>query len=254
MTILDAMILGIVEGLSEFLPISSTGHLILVSTLIKLRQTDAHKVFEVTIQSGAMLAVVYIYRSQLVSRSGLLKKLSFAFLPTGILGYLLYKLVKSFFHPSLVSYMLIAGGVAFIAIELWLRNRPATVVSVQEISYRQAFIIGLLQSLSMIPGVSRSGATIMGGLLVGMNRKDAAEFSFLLALPTMLAATAYDIYKNYTIFNLGDWQNILVGFITSFIFAVIGIKALLKFISNHTFVPFGIYRIAVGVIFLFFLM
>lgn len=253
MTILDAMILGIVEGLSEFLPISSTGHLILVSTLIKLRQTDAHKVFEVTIQSGAMLAVVYIYRSQLVSRSGLLKKLSFAFLPTGILGYLLYKLVKSFFHPSLVSYMLIAGGIAFIAIELWLRNRPATVPSIQEISYRQAFIIGLLQSLSMIPGVSRSGATIMGGLLVGMNRKDAAEFSFLLALPTMLAATAYDIYKNYSIFNLGDWQNILVGFITSFIFAVIGIKALLKFISSHTFVPFGIYRIAVGVIFLFFL-
>lgn len=253
MTILDAMILGIVEGLSEFLPISSTGHLILVSTLIKLKQTEAHKVFEVTIQSGAMLAVVYIYRSQFVSRSDLLKKLSFAFLPTGILGYLLYKLVKSFFHPSLVSYMLIAGGVAFIAIELWLRNRPATVASIQEISYRQAFIIGLLQSLSMIPGVSRSGATIMGGLLVGMNRKDAAEFSFLLALPTMLAATAYDIYKNYTIFNLGDWQNILVGFITSFIFAVIGIKALLKFISSHTFVPFGIYRIAVGVIFLFFL-
>jgi undecaprenyl-diphosphatase len=254
MTIFDAMILGIVEGLSEFLPISSTGHLILVSTLIKLKQTDAHKVFEVTIQSGAMLAVVYIYRGQFVSRSDLLKKLSFAFLPTGILGYLLYKLVKSFFHPSLVSYMLIAGGVAFIAIELWLRNRPATVPSVQEISYRQAFIIGLMQSLSMIPGVSRSGATIMGGLLVGMNRKDAAEFSFLLALPTMLAATAYDIYKNYTIFNLGDWQNILVGFITSFIFAVIGIKALLKFISNHTFVPFGIYRIVVGVIFLIFLL
>jgi len=253
MTIIETIILGIVEGLSEFLPISSTGHLILASALLKLKQTDAHKVFEVTIQSGAMLAVVYIYRRQLASRSDLLRKLCFAFLPTGILGFLLYKLVKSFFQPSLVSYMLIAGGIVFIVIERHIKNRPATVAGIQDISYGQAFIIGLIQSLSMVPGVSRSGATIMGGLLVGMNRKDAAEFSFLLALPTMLAATAYDIYKNHAIFSLADWQNILVGFITSFLFAVIGIKWLLKFITSHTFIPFGIYRIAVGVLFLIFL-
>ena len=253
MTIIEAIILGMVEGLSEFLPISSTGHLILASALLKLEQTDAHKVFEVTIQSGAMLAVVYIYRRQLASSSILLKKICFAFLPTGVIGYLLYKLVKSFFQPSLVSYMLIAGGIAFIVIERWIKGRPAATGSLEEISYRQAFSIGLLQSLSMIPGVSRSGATIMGGLLVGVNRKDAAEFSFLLALPTMLAATAFDIYKNHAVFNLGDWQNILVGFITSFVFAVIGIKALLKFITSHTFIPFGIYRIAAGVVFLLFL-
>jgi len=252
-TIIEAIILGMVEGLSEFLPISSTGHLILASALLKLEQTDAHKVFEVTIQSGAMLAVVYIYRRQLASSSILLKKICFAFLPTGVIGYLLYKLVKSFFQPSLVSYMLIAGGIAFIVIERWIKGRPAATGSLEEISYRQAFSIGLLQSLSMIPGVSRSGATIMGGLLVGVNRKDAAEFSFLLALPTMLAATAFDIYKNHAVFNLGDWQNILVGFITSFVFAVIGIKALLKFITSHTFIPFGIYRIAAGVVFLLFL-
>jgi len=253
MTIVAAIILGMVEGLSEFLPISSTGHLILASALLQLKQTDAHKVFEVTIQSGAMLAVVCIYRRQLASRSNLLSKLCFAFLPTGIIGFLLYRLVKSFFQPSLVSYMLIAGGIAFIVIERYIKDRPPAIAGIQEISYRQAFAIGLLQSLSMVPGVSRSGATIMGGLLVGMNRKDAAEFSFLLALPTMLAATGYDIYKNYALFGLGDWQNILVGFITSFIFAVIGIKALLKFITSHTFIPFGIYRIAVGVIFLVFL-
>jgi undecaprenyl-diphosphatase len=252
-TTIEAIVLGIVEGLSEFLPISSTGHLILASALMKLKQTDAHKVFEVTIQSGAILAVVYIYRKQLASRRELLKKVCFAFLPTGVLGYLLYKVVKSFFQPSLVSYSLIAGGIAFIVIELWMKDRPATVASLEEISYRQAFTIGLIQSLSMIPGVSRSGATIMGGLLTGMDRKDAAEFSFLLAIPTMLAATAYDVYKNYAVFNLGDWQNILVGFITSFIFAVIGIKALLKFITSHTFIPFGIYRIAVGILFLLFL-
>ena len=253
MTIIDAIILGIVEGLSEFLPISSTGHLILASALLQLKQTDAHKVFEVTIQSGAMLAVVYIYRRQLASRPDLLSKLCFAFLPTGILGLLLYKLVKTFFQPSLVSYMLIAGGIALIVIERYIKDHPAAIADIEEISYRQAFNIGLMQSLSMVPGVSRSGATIMGGLLVGMNRKDAAEFSFLLALPTMLAATGYDIYKNHALFNLGDWQNILVGFITSFIFAVIGIKALLRFITSHTFIPFGIYRIAVGVLFLVFM-
>ena len=253
MTHFEAIILGIVEGLSEFLPISSTGHLILASALLKLNQTEAHKVFEVTIQSGAMLAVVFIYRKQLASSSDLLKKLCFAFLPTGALGFLLYKLVKSFFQPSLVSYMLIAGGVAFIAIELWIKDRPETVASIQDISYRQAFTIGLIQSLSMIPGVSRSGATIMGGLALGISRKDAAEFSFLLALPTMLAATAYDIYKNHSVFVFGDWQNILIGLITSFIFAVIAIKALLKYITNHTFIPFGIYRIVVGVAFLVFI-
>ena len=253
MNIFESVILGIVEGLSEFLPVSSTGHLILASALMKLSQTDTHKVFEVTIQSGAMLAVVYIYRTQLVSRLDLLKKLCFAFFPTGVLGYLLYKIVKSLFQPSVVSYTLIAGGIAFLVIERYLKNRPATVASIQDISYKQAFSIGLIQSLSMIPGVSRSGATIMGGLLIGLNRKDSAEFSFLLALPTMFAATAYDIYKNHAIFNFGDWQNILVGFITSFIFAVIGIKALLKFITSHTFIPFGIYRIIAGVAFLLFL-
>ena len=252
MTTIEAIILGIVEGLSEFLPISSTGHLILASALMKIQQSEAHKVFQVTIQSGAMLAVVYIYRKRLASSTELLKKVCFAFLPTGVLGYLLYKLVKSFFEPALVSYMLIAGGIAFIVIERWIRHRPPIDSSLEDMSYRQAFSVGVIQSLSMIPGVSRSGATILGGLSVGMTRKDAAEFSFLLALPTMLAATCFDIYKNYMVFELGDWQNILVGFVTSFIFAVIGIKALLKFITSHTFIPFGIYRIIVGVIFLLF--
>jgi undecaprenyl-diphosphatase len=253
MTIIEAGVLGIVEGLSEFLPISSTGHLILASTLMKLLQTEAHKVFEVTIQLGAILAVVFLYRRQLVSRSNLLGKLCFAFLPTGILGYLLYGLVKTFFQPLLVSYMLIAGGIAFIVLERFGKHGPEAEGDIQDISYCQAFTIGLIQSLSMVPGVSRSGATIMGGLALGISRKNAAEFSFLLALPTMLAATVYDMSENYDCFVFGDWQNILVGFITSFIFAVIGIKALLTFITSHTFIPFGIYRIIVGFLFLFFL-
>jgi undecaprenyl-diphosphatase len=248
----ESMILGIVEGLSEFLPISSTGHLILASALMKLKQTDAHKVFEVTIQLGAMLAVLFIYRQRLMASRELLKKVCFAFLPTGALGYLLYKIVKSFFQPSLVSYMLIAGGIAFFVIEWWMKDRPPVVKDLNDITYRQAFTIGLIQSLSMIPGVSRSGATIMGGLGVGLDRKDAAEFSFLLALPTMFAATVYDVYKNYHTFQGGDWNNIAVGFVVSFIFGVIGIKALLKYVTSHTFIPFGVYRIAVGIIFLLF--
>ena len=254
MNMLESAVLGIVEGLSEFLPISSTGHLILASAMLKITQTEAHKAFEVTIQSGAILAVVYLYRRQLTSRPDLLLKVCAAFIPTGVLGYLLYKTVKSFFQPSLVSYMLIAGGLAFIAIELYLKDRPAPPEgNLQELSFRKAIAIGVIQSISMVPGVSRSGATIIGGLLVGMNRKDAAEFSFLLAIPTMLAATTYDIYKNFGVFNFGDWQNILVGFVTSFIFAIIGIKALLKFITSHTFIPFGVYRIVAGILFLLFL-
>lgn len=254
MTFFDAMLLGIVEGLTEFLPISSTGHLILASALMKIEQTDSHKVFQVTIQLGAMLAVLFIYCKRLVANPELLKKLAVAFVPTGTIGFLLYKLVKSLFVPSLVSYMLIAGGIAFILIECFLKRHPAAVEEVQDISYRQAFLIGLTQCVSMVPGVSRSGATIMGGLLCGLSRTAAAEFSFLLALPTMLAATAYDIYKNHAVFQMSDVQNIAIGFVTSFIFAVISIKWLLRFVTSHTFVSFGIYRIVVGVLFLLFML
>lgn len=245
-----SLLLGIVEGLSEFLPISSTGHLILASALLKIAQTDAHKAFEVTIQPGAILAVVWLYRKQLAARSDLLLKLGVGFLPTGVLGFLCYKTVKTFFQPATVSYSLIAGGIAFLIIECYLKNRPEPVSNLQRISYRQAVAIGLVQSLSMIPGVSRSGATIMGGLLLGMSRKDAAEFSFLLAIPTMLAATVYDIYKNFGAFSLAEGQNILIGFVTAFVFAIIGIKVLLRVITRHTFISFGIYRILAGILFL----
>ena len=250
MTLIDAAILGVVEGLSEFLPISSTGHLILTSALMQLKQSEAHKVFEVTIQLGAILAVVVLYWKQLLMSPDLARKVCIAFIPTGILGFLLYKTVKAFFIPSLASYMLIAGGFLFLVIERHLAKRSEHHEPLQSVTYRQALLIGTIQSLSMVPGVSRSGATIMGGLLVGLDRKTAAEFSFLLAIPTMCAATGYDLYKNYRIFTLGDGQNILVGFVTSFLFAVIGIRFLLKFISSHTFVPFGIYRIVAGILFL----
>ncbi|MDY0301328.1 MAG: undecaprenyl-diphosphate phosphatase [Trichlorobacter sp.] len=253
MTFFDAFILGIVEGLSEFLPISSTGHLILASELLGLQQTDSHKVFEVVIQLGAMLAVLFVYCRKLMEKPELFKKLAIAFIPTGTIGFMLYNLVKSLFVPTLVSYMLILGGAGFILMELFLKKHPPVVTDVTDITVRQALTIGFVQCLAMIPGVSRSGATIMGGLLCGFNRHVAAEFSFLLALPTMLAATVYDIYKNHAIFQLADLQNMATGFVVSFVFAVISIRWLLHFITRHTFISFGVYRIAVGVMFLLFL-
>jgi undecaprenyl-diphosphatase len=246
----EAVILGIVEGLTEFLPVSSTGHLILASKLLHLPQTEEHKVFEVAIQLGAILAVACLYWRRLVARSDLLLKLAVGFLPTGIIGLTLYKLVKDLFDPSVVSISLIVGGLVFFAVEYYLRDHKAAIHDAGDVSYRTAFAVGLVQCLAMIPGVSRSGATIIGGLFCGMNRTAAAEFSFLLALPTMLAATCYDVYKHAGAFQGGDWNNLLIGFIVSFIFSIIGIKVLIRFVANHTFIPFGVYRIIAGALFL----
>ncbi len=252
MTGFDAAVLGIVEGLTEFLPVSSTGHLILASELLNLPQTDAHKVFEVAIQLGAILAVACLYWRRLTGRSDMLMKLAVGFLPTGIIGMMLYRFVKHLFDSYVVSISLILGGIAFFVMEFYLKNHRPTVHDVAQVSYRSAFTIGLVQCISMVPGVSRSGATIIGGLLCRMDRTAAAEFSFLLALPTMLSATCYDIYKNSAAFQGSDWNNLLIGFVVSFIFSIIGIKVLIRFVSNHTFIPFGIYRIVAGTLFLLF--
>jgi undecaprenyl-diphosphatase len=250
MTGIDAVVLGIVEGLTEFLPVSSTGHLILASELLGLPQTDAHKVFEVAIQLGAILAVACLYWRRLAARSDLLLKLAVGFLPTGVIGFTLYRMVKHLFNASVVSVSLIAGGIAFFVVERYMKNRRPAIHDVSDVSYRTAFTIGLVQCVSMIPGVSRSGATIIGGLLCRMDRTAAAEFSFLLALPTMLAATCYDVYKNAAAFQGSDWGNLLTGFVVSFLFSIVGIKFLVRFVSNHTFIPFGVYRIAAGTLFL----
>lgn len=253
MTGFEAVVLGIVEGLTEFLPVSSTGHLILASELLRIPQSESHKVFEVAIQLGAILAVACLYWRRLTLRSNLLLKLMVGFLPTGTIGFLLYKAVKHLFDPSVVSVSLIVGGIAFLVVERYLKDHRPAVFDVADVSYRSAFTIGMVQCLAMVPGVSRSGATIIGGLLCGMNRSAAAEFSFLLALPTMLAATCYDVYKNAAAFQGGDWNNLLIGFIVSFVFSIIGIKVLVRFVANHTFIPFGIYRIVAGAIFLLFI-
>jgi undecaprenyl-diphosphatase len=250
LTVIEAAILGIIEGLTEFLPISSTGHLILISSILGIEQTDKHKVFEVVIQLGSILAVVFLYRQKLFSDKNLWIKLIVAFIPTGVLGFLLYKLIKSFFNPYIVSIMLIIGGIVFILVELFYKNQKSHINSIDEIPLKKAFFVGFFQSLAMIPGTSRSGATIIGGLFLGFSRKVAAEFSFLLAVPTMFVASFYDIYKNYETFQPDNWLNLAVGFSFAFISAIFSIKFFLSFVSKHSFIPFGIYRIIIGIVFL----
>jgi len=246
----DALILGVVEGITEFLPVSSTGHLILASKLMGIEQTDFHKTFEVVIQLGSILAVIFAFKEKIFHSIELWKRLIVGFLPTAVLGFTLYKIIKSLFTSETVAYMLVIGGVIFIVVELFYKEKEHHVADVEKVSYKQAFLIGLFQSLAMVPGTSRSGATIIGGMLIGLKRQTATEFSFLLAVPTMLAATAYDILKHYSEFDFSQAQALGIGFITAFIVALVIIKWFLSFVKKHSFIPFGIYRIIVGLIFL----
>lgn len=253
MDIFHAIILGIVEGLTEFLPVSSTGHLILVSELLGIKQDVFHKTFEISIQLGSILAVLALFRGRLFSGIDIWLKLAVAFIPTGALGFLLYKHVKALFAPSTVAYALILGGIVFLVLEWLHKGKEYKINSVESIGYKEALAIGFFQALAMIPGTSRSGSTIVGGLILGLNRKVAAEFSFLLALPTMFIATGYDLYKNSHTLSFENLSALGVGFVVAFIFAMIAVKGFLKFISRFNFVPFGIYRIILGIIFLFYL-
>ncbi|HAJ25827.1 MAG TPA: undecaprenyl-diphosphatase [Syntrophus sp. (in: bacteria)] len=245
MDLMTAAILGIVEGISEFLPISSTGHLILTSHLLGLKHTDFLKSFEIAIQVGAIASVVVLYWRSLLIDFNIMKKVVVAFIPTGIMGLTLYKLIKQFLLGSstIVLWSLFLGGVFLIVFEMWHREKEDAVADVSDISFRQALIIGCFQSIAMIPGVSRSAATIVGGLILGLKRKVIVEFSFLLAVPTMLAATAYDLLKSGSQFSLDQAQFLAVGLITSFVVALLSIKFLLRYIQTHTFIAFGVYRI-----------
>jgi undecaprenyl-diphosphatase len=250
MDIFQAIVLGILEGFTEFLPISSTGHLILASELMGIEQTSFHKSFEVIIQLGSILAVVYYYKDKIFSDFELWKKLIVAFIPTGFLGLFLYKYIKELFTVDTVAYMLIIGGIILILVEKFKPQENCNVTTTEEITYKNAFLIGLFQSLAMVPGTSRSGATIVGGMFLGLDRKTAASFSFLLAVPTMFIASGYDIYKNYSELDFSNTLNLAIGFVVAFIFALIAIKTLMKLISKISFVSFGIYRIILGFIFL----
>ncbi len=246
-----ALIFSLVEGFTEFLPVSSTGHLILTAKLLNLTQTDFLKTFEIFIQLGAILAVVFLYLPTFLKNTHLLSKLIIAFLPSSILGFFFYPLIKNFFleSPIIVLQALFVGGILLIIIEIIHREKEHHLDQLSQLSYRQSLIIGIFQSLSFVPGVSRAATTIVGGLLSGLKRSAAVEFSFLLAVPTMLAATSLDLYQSQLAFTSSQTITLTIGFIGSFITAVISIKFLLNFVKHHTFIPFGIYRIILSLLF-----
>lgn len=254
MKMLHAVILGIVEGITEFLPVSSTGHLILTSAILGLTESSFLKTFEIAIQLGAILAVVVLYGKTLLKDRQMIQKVIIGFIPTGILGLLLYKTVKQYLlgNQKVVVAALVLGGVFLILFERYHMHPEGE--EAKSISYRQAIAIGLFQSLAMIPGVSRSASTIIGGLLLGVERKTIVEFSFLLAIPTMAAATGLDLLKTAPQFTSAEAQALAVGFVVAFVVAMISIKFLLRFIQKHSFVSFGIYRIIVGALFWWFML
>jgi undecaprenyl-diphosphatase len=255
-SLLHALILGIVEGLTEFLPVSSTGHLILAGQLLGFND-DKGKVFEIAIQFAAILAVVWEYRARLwqtllgmtsdpVSQR-LAINLMVSFLPAAVLGFLFLKQIKTYlFNPIVVASAFIIGG--FLIIWAERRQHVIRAESVDEMTWRDALKVGFAQALSMIPGTSRSGATIIGGLFFGLSRRTATEFSFFLAIPTMFAATSYDVYKHRELFSINDIDLFAVGGVVSFFSAFLAVRGLLRFISRHDFSLFAWYRIAFGLL------
>lgn len=264
-----AFILGIVEGATEFIPVSSTGHLIVVGEMLNFNDSRG-KVFEIVIQLAAILAVCWEYRSKLantlqalVTHPGHVQSPAFqltlnvfiAFLPAAVLGLAFHDVIKAYlFSTVTVAIALIAGGVAILLVENYTqpptlkaatKAKPFT-QSLEHISQKQALQVGLAQSLALIPGVSRSGATILGGMVFGLNRQTATEFSFFLAIPIMFAATAYDVLKSWQILSMQDLPVFVVGFITAFLSALFAIKFLLHFVATHDFKVFAYYRIVFG--------
>ncbi len=250
MDYLSAAILGVVEGITEFLPVSSTGHLILASSLLGIVQSDFQKTFEIVIQLGAILAVVVLYWRSFLQVE-VLKRIIVAFIPTGIIGLALYKVVKTYLigNEVVVLWALLLGGIGLIVFELWHREGESAISEIAAMPYRTAAYIGLFQAVAVIPGVSRSAATIVGGLILGLKRRTIVEFSFLLAVPTMLAASGLDLLKHASSFSGSESGLLAVGFIVSFVVALFSIKWLLSFVRGHSFVPFGIYRILLAAVF-----
>ncbi|MBQ0714046.1 MAG: undecaprenyl-diphosphate phosphatase [Paraperlucidibaca sp.] len=252
----QALLMGIVEGLTEFLPISSTGHLILAGELMNFWTHDKRVVFEISIQLGAILAVCWDYRERLnrVTRGFFSKEpvstrfvvnILVGFLPAAVIGFFAIGVIRDYlFSPFVVAFMLILGGVVI----LWAERREhiVRVHDVDDMRWQDALKVGFAQCLAMVPGTSRSGATIIGGLLVGLSRKTATEFSFFLAVPTMIGATVYSVFKHRHEFILADLPVFAIGFISAFLVAAWVVKALVAFVSTHGFTVFAWYRIGFG--------
>jgi undecaprenyl-diphosphatase len=252
MTIIHTILLGIIEGLTEFLPISSTAHIDILRALLSIPSSDFVKSFEIIIQLGAILAVVVLYARRVFSSWACMKNLIIGFIPTGIIGFILYKLIKSYLLGNLLveAWALLIGGIIIILFENYQAkkhtNQKNESQTVETLSTKKLLTLGVAQSLAVIPGVSRSGAVIISGRALGLSAILITEFSFLLAVPTMLAASGYDILKSGLSFSGGEWGTIALGFIVSFIVALFVIRWFLSYIRKHSFKIFGWYRIALG--------
>lgn len=248
MSLLHALVLGIVEGITEFLPISSTAHLILASHVLKLADTEFLKSFEIIIQLGAILSVVVLYWSKFWNWD-VLKKLVVAVIPTGIIGLTVYKAIKGYLlgNVTVVLLALLIGGIVLIVFERFQESSEKE-VDFSEITYKKAFLIGLFQAIAVIPGVSRSAATIVGGSLIGVSKRTIVEFSFMLAVPTMAAASGLELVKGRAALA-GNYGMLAVGFVVSFITAIVAIKSFLGYIKKHDFSAFGWYRILLAVVY-----
>lgn len=248
MTILQIMILSLIEGITEFLPISSTGHLILASRLLNIPVSDFTKSFEIFIQLGAILAVLVIFLPQLRTQSQVIYRIMLSFMPTALIGFVFYKPVKAFLigNSAVTLVSLLIGGVVLMVIDYFIKSPDRKIA---DLKVKHFLIIGLFQAISIVPGVSRSAATIIGFLLLGINRKEAVEYSFLLAIPTMIAASGYDMFKSAGTFTGADHYNLLIGFLTAFASATVAVKYFISYVKQNSLKIFGLYRIVLAIVF-----
>jgi len=254
MDILHSLIFGVIEGITEFLPISSTAHMVLAAKVMGISQTEFVKSFEIVIQFGAILSVIALYWKRFLVDMESLKRIIAAFIPTAIIGFILYKLIKTYLigNETVIVWSLLLGGLILIVFEMFHKEKGSALDDISKLPYSKCVTIGLFQSLAMVPGVSRSAATIIGGLSLGLKRSTIVEFSFLLAVPTMLAASALDLLKSGGGFSASQFGVLAVGFIISFIVAIASIRFFIGYIKKHTFIPFGVYRIIAALVFMAF--
>lgn len=253
LTELIAVLLGVLEGFTEFLPVSSTGHLVLATHALGLEQTEFLKSFEIAIQLGSILAVIVMFSGRFLREIGVWKRVIAGFLPAAVIGFLLYDVIKGVLleSPALVAINLILVGIILAVVDRRVRKREVeSAADITDRPIRTAFLIGVVQAFAVVPGVSRSGATIIGGLSLSLSRKAAAEFSFLLAVPTMLAATGYDLLRTGPSFSSEEWKLLAIGSAAAFFVALLTVRWLLAFVSRYSFMPFAIYRVALGAVYL----
>lgn len=256
MSTIHIIILSIVEGITEFLPVSSTAHIDIARVLLGITSTDFIKSFEIIIQLGAICAVIVLYWKKVFKSILYVRNVIIAFIPTGIIGFILYKIIKTFLigNTILSGVMLVVGGIIIIIFERkYSKEIPDQQISIENLPIKKLLALGVAQSLAVIPGVSRSGAVIIGGRALGLPKNLITEFSFVLAVPTMLAAVLYDILKSGLSFSSNEWGDIALGFVLSFIVALALIKWLLAYIQRHSFENFGWYRVFIGILIIVFL-